>query len=79
MIVNEASKVVRMTLQVVASPRVIILMTRVAPMIVINLTTLEVSFKLLENIYSKGITHDNCHLRLPYFYRTGHRAAASVV
>ncbi len=31
------------------------------------LTTLEVSFMILENIYSTGITHDNCHLRLSYF------------
>jgi hypothetical protein len=43
------------------------------------LATLEVSFRLLEssimllvNIYSTGITHDNCHLRLSYFYSTGH-------
>jgi hypothetical protein len=37
------------TLKVVASPRIVIL------------TTLEVSFTLLENIYSTGITHDDCH------------------
>jgi len=36
-----------MTLQVVASPTIIILMT------------LEVSFTLPENIYSIGVTHDN--------------------
>jgi hypothetical protein len=50
MIVNGGSRVVRMTLQVVASPTIIIL------------TTLEV---LLENIYTTGVTHDNlcddCH------------------
>jgi hypothetical protein len=26
---------------------------------------------LLENIYSTGITHANCHLQLQYFYSTG--------
>ncbi len=31
-----------------------------SPMIVI-LATLEVSFMLLENIYSTRITHDDCH------------------
>jgi hypothetical protein len=39
-----------MTLQVVASPMVIIL------------TDIEVSFTLLENIYSKGVTHDDGHV-----------------
>jgi hypothetical protein len=39
-----------MTLQVVASPMINILMTSEAPMIVI-MTTLVVSFVLLENIY----------------------------
>jgi hypothetical protein len=48
-----------MTLQVVLSPMIVIQMT------------LEVSFMLLENIYSTGITHDNCHLRSSYFYSTG--------
>ena len=38
-------------LQVVASPTVVILMT------------LEVSFMLLEHIYSTGITHDNYQKR----------------
>jgi hypothetical protein len=47
-------------LQVVASPTIIIL------------TTLEVSFTLLENIYSRGITHDDFHLRSSYFYSAGH-------
>ncbi len=47
------------TLQVVASPMIIIL------------TTLEVSFVLLDNIYSTGITHDDHHLRSSYFYSTG--------
>jgi hypothetical protein len=44
-IVNDDSRVVRMLLQVVASPLVDILMT------------LEVSFMLLENIYNEGISH----------------------
>ncbi len=46
--------------QVVASPTIIIL------------TTLEVPFTLLENIYIDGITHDDCHLRSSYFYSAGH-------
>ncbi len=46
-IVNDDFRVVRMTLQVVASPMIVIL------------TTLEVSFTLLENIYSTAITHDD--------------------
>ncbi len=53
-------EIIRMTLQVVASP------------MIVNLTTLEVSFTLLENIYSTGITRDNHHLRSSNFYRTGH-------
>jgi hypothetical protein len=47
-------------LQVVASPMIVILMT------------LEVSYMLQENIYSTGVTHDDCHLRLSYFYSTVH-------
>ncbi len=47
MIVNDDSV---MTLQVVASPTIVIL------------TTLEVSFMLLANIYSRGVTHDDCHV-----------------
>jgi hypothetical protein len=45
-IVNDNFIVVRMTLQVVSSPTIVILMT------------LEVSFMLLENIYGKGITYN---------------------
>ncbi len=44
-IVNDDSIVIRMMLQVVVSPTIGILMT------------LEVSFMLLDNIYSTGITH----------------------
>ena len=29
-----------------------------------------VSIMLLENIYSTGVTHDDCNLRLAYFYST---------
>jgi hypothetical protein len=46
-IVNDNS---RMMLQVVASPMIVIL------------PTLEVSFMLLANIYSRGVTHDVCHV-----------------
>jgi hypothetical protein len=49
MIVNDDSI---MTLQVEASPTIIIL------------TTLEVPFMLLANIYSTGITHDDCHVTI---------------
>jgi hypothetical protein len=45
-------------LKVVASPTIIIL------------TTLNVSFMLLENIHSTGITHDDHHLQPPYIYST---------
>jgi hypothetical protein len=41
-----------MMLQVVVSPTIVIL------------TTLEVSFMLLPNIYSRGITHDDCHVMI---------------
>jgi hypothetical protein len=49
MIVNDDSI---MTLQVVASPMIVILMT------------LEVSFMLLANIYRRGVTHDNRHVMI---------------
>jgi hypothetical protein len=39
-------------------------------MILITMT-LEVSFMLLENIYSTGITHDDHHLPSSYFYNIG--------
>jgi hypothetical protein len=41
-----------MTLQVVASPMIVIL------------PTLEVSFMLLANIYSRGVTHDIHHVAI---------------
>jgi len=44
-----------MMLQDVASPRIIVLMT------------LEVSFMLLANIYSRGITHDNHHVTIEIY------------
>jgi len=49
MIVNDDSI---MTLQVVVSPTIVIL------------TTLEVSFMLLANIYSTGVTHDSCRVMI---------------
>jgi hypothetical protein len=56
-IANDDSRVIRMMLQVVASPMIVIL------------TTLEVSFML---IYSTGITYD-CHLQSSkYSYSTGY-------
>jgi hypothetical protein len=56
MIVNDTSEVL---LQVVASPTIVIL------------TTLEVSFMLLENIYSTDVTHGDHHLRPSYFHSKG--------
>ncbi len=47
-----------LSVQVVASPTIVIQMT------------LEVSFMLLENIYSTGITHVDRHLQLSHFYST---------
>ncbi len=44
----------------------------VASLTIVTLTTLEVSFTLLENTFSAGVTHDDCHLRLLYFYSAGH-------
>ena len=46
-IVNDDSRAVRMTLQTLAQPTII------------SLTTLELSFMLLENIDSTGINHDD--------------------
>jgi hypothetical protein len=51
-IVNDDSRVVRMTLQIVALP------------IIIILTALEVSFMLLENIDSTGVTHDDQNMMI---------------
>ncbi len=66
-IVNDISRTIRMTTQLGALHMIFIL------------TTLELSFMLpespimlLENIYSTGVTHDNCLLRQSYFYSTGH-------
>ncbi len=49
LVVNDDSRVIRLTLQVVASPTIIILMTP------------EVSIMLVKNINNSGFTHDNCH------------------
>ncbi len=49
-IVNDDSRVIRMTILVLVSPTIIIL------------TTLELLFMLLENIYHTGITHDDCNI-----------------
>jgi hypothetical protein len=48
------------TLQVVASPMIVIL------------TTLEVSFMLLANIYSGGVTHDDCHVMIVIYLMYRH-------
>ncbi len=51
-IVNDNSRVIRIELQVLASTTIVIL------------TTLEVSFTLLENIYSTDITHDDSYMMI---------------
>jgi hypothetical protein len=43
-------------LQVVVSPTIVILMT------------LQVSFMLLANVYSRGVTHDNHHVIVKYLW-----------
>ncbi len=53
-IINVDTRVIRMMLQFVVSPMIIILTTLEAPTIVI-LMTLEVSFMLLENTYRQGL------------------------
>jgi hypothetical protein len=56
--INDDSRVVRMTLLVVASP------------IIIILTTVDMSFMQLENIYySTGITHDDYNMMIMISYR----------
>ncbi len=55
---NDTSRVVRMMLQVVVSPMIVIL------------RNLYVSFKLLNNIYSIGITDDDRHMMIKT--QTGH-------
>jgi hypothetical protein len=74
MMVNNNSRVIRMTLQVVVSPMIIIPMSLEAPMIVL-LTTLEVSCMVLENIKSQAsltiVTYD-CHNILQYRQTTDH-------
>ncbi len=46
-----------MMLQVVASP------------MIVNLTTLVVSFMLLANIYSRGVTHDDRHVTIVIYLK----------
>jgi hypothetical protein len=36
----------------------------VVSLMIVILTTQEVSFTLIENLYSTGVTHDDRHLRL---------------
>jgi hypothetical protein len=66
MIVNDASRVIRMTIQNAVSPTIVILMT------------LKVSFRLLENIYNTGITHDNRHMAIKIFYSIGHWGVSTI-
>ncbi len=64
-IVNDASRVIRMTI-VTDAPGCGITYD-------CHSDNSEVSFMLLASIYSTGITHDDHHLRSSYFYSTGHR------
>jgi hypothetical protein len=34
---------------------------------------LDLSIRLLDNIYSTGVTHDDRHMVIKYFYSIGHR------
>jgi hypothetical protein len=65
--VNDTSRVIIMMLQLGALHRIIILTT-----LDVSFMLLELSIMLLENIYSTGVTHDNRHLQSSYFYSTGH-------
>ena len=62
-----------MMAQLGASPMIIILTT-----LEVSFLLLELSITLLENIYSTGVTHDNYHLQLPYFLTTSHRSSLLV-
>jgi hypothetical protein len=54
--------------QVVASLTITILTT-----LEVSFTILELSLMLLDTIYSTGITHDDRHLHSSYFYSKDHR------
>jgi hypothetical protein len=53
---NDDSRIIRMAFQVVASPTII------------ELTTLEVSLMLLENIYSTSITHHDGNIFVQFVF-----------
>ncbi len=57
-IVNDTSRVVRMTPQLGASLMIVIL----------TIMLLQLSIMLLENIYSTGVTHDNRHMMIKIFF-----------
>ncbi len=61
MIVNDTSRVVRMMPQLGASLTIVILTT-----LEVSFMLLELSFMLLKNIYSTGITQDDSHLQFLY-------------
>ncbi len=63
-IVNDTSRVIR---------KMIVIDAPSCGATIVILTTLEVSFMLLdlESIYSKGVTHDDHHLQSSYFYSIG--------
>jgi hypothetical protein len=74
MIVNDTSRVVRMMPQHGASLTIFFLIT-----LEMSFLLLGSSIMLLENIYSTGITNDDCQLQSSYFYSTGHRARFSTL
>ncbi len=56
-IVNDTSRVVRMTPQLGASLMIVIL----------TIMLLQLSIMLLDNVYSTGVTHDNRHMMIKIF------------
>ncbi len=67
-IVNDTSRAIRMMPQLGASLMIVILTA-----LDVSFMLLELSITLQEKIYGTGVTHANYHLRLTYFYITGHR------
>jgi hypothetical protein len=42
----------------------------VAPLTIIILMTLKLSFTLLENIYNTGVTNEDCHVMVKLFFKS---------
>jgi hypothetical protein len=63
MIVSEASGLCYKHIRIVNDDYKMMLQV-VAPPTIVILTTLEVSFMLLPNIYCRGVTHDDHHVMI---------------